>query len=210
MIMIKIELKNNFQTSVSSVLLKYNFKLNKQTGEFTKKTAYGWDKFHLIFTNKWNGWEIDFGMLIRIDVIENIYHKGSYYEKKYHKTTPTVGITIEDYLNNGEEYKMQLNELNIYECFVETVELFENIALPFFQKYHSIENLDKAINMDSGNSIFSGIKYEGNLGIILAGITGNSNFNLLERKYRDYYTNTYKGFYLQEFENILKEIKTQV
>jgi hypothetical protein len=201
----KQEIKNTFQASVSDELLKYGFKLNKQDSIFTRKTPYGWDKFQLDFLNRGNGWDVDFGMLIRLNEVENIYHKGSYFDKKYHVTTPTIGINIGTYLNDEENNRMFLDEdSDLNEFYTLTVRLFKEVALPFFEKYNSIKNLDKAINVEEGESIFSGLKYEGNLGIILAKLTNNPKFDFFENKYRNYYKEFCKGFYLKEYEDVLK------
>lgn len=206
--MTKTELRNNFQAQLSKELFQYNFKLNKQTSEFTREKKYGWDKFQLVFINMGSRWEVNFGLLMRIDMIENIYHEGLYYESKYHKTTPTIGITIEKYINDGNEYRLYIDtNSELDSCTDKVLQLFKSIALPFFEKYESIQKLDEAINVELGSSIFSGIKYGGNLGIILAKLNNNPSFGILENKYREYYKIFCNGFYLEEFENILKVVK---
>jgi hypothetical protein len=204
----KQEIKNTFQSLVSNDLLKYGFKLNKQTSIFTRKTSYGWDKFQLNFLNRSNGWDIDFGMLIRLNEIEKIYHVGSYFEEKYHSTTSTIAIDIGTYLNDEDSYRIFLDEdSELDEFYTMTVRLFKEVALPFFEKYNSIQELDNAINVEEGKSIFSGYKYEGNLGIILAKLANNSKFDFFENKYRNYYKEFCEGFYLKEYEDVLKAVK---
>jgi hypothetical protein len=204
----KQEIKNTFQAFVSIELLKYGFKLNKQDSVFMRKTSYGWDKFQIGFLSRKSGWDVDFSMLIRLNEVENIYHKGSYFDKKYHLTTPTIGIEIGVFLNNEENNRVFLDEdSNINEFYTMTLRLFKEVAIHFFEKYKSIQELDKAINVLEGESIFSGLKYEGNLGIILAGLSNNANFLFFEQKYREYYTKNYSGFYLKEFEDILTVVK---
>jgi hypothetical protein len=206
--MTKQEIKNTFQASVADDLLKYGFKLNKQDSVFTRKTTYGWDKFEIGFLNRRSGWDVDFGMLIRINEVEKIYHTGSYFEKKYHNSTPTIGIDIGTYLNDEENNTIFLDEdSDLDEFYTMTVMLFKEVALPFFEKYNSVQELDNAINVEEGKSIFSGYKYEGNLGIILAKLTNNPKFDFFENKYRNYYTVFCKGFYLKEFEDILKAVE---
>lgn len=199
------ELKENLLTKLESVLPQYSYKLKKSSDEFVHKNKEGWFKFQLIFLERDNDWEINLGMLIRIDKVENIYHKGSYFEPKYHKTTPTIGITVENYINDGAEYRFDLIKLDDIEiCFHGIVKLFKEVALPFFEKYKSIEVIEHAINVKEGHSLFSGIKYEGNLGIILAKLVNNPDYEFFKAKYLKYYTEDYDGFYLEEFQNILK------
>src|ERR1700753_2794593 len=105
----KKALKESQLELLHDLLKEYGFVLNKRQGEFTKKLKGGWDKFQLIFLNRDNGWEINFGMFIRKDAIEDIYHQASYFEPKYHKTTPSLGISIEKFINDGNEYRCYLS-----------------------------------------------------------------------------------------------------
>ena len=204
----KQEIKNTFQASVADDLLQYGFKLNKQDSVFTRKTSYGWDKFHLTFYNRTSGWDVDFGMLIRISEVEKIYHAGSYFEKKYHSSTSTIGITVGTYLKDEESNTIFLDEnSDINEFYAMTLRLFKEVALPFFEKYNTIQELDKVINVEEGESIFPRKIYEGHLGIILAKLANNPKFNFFEQKYREYYKKDYGGFYLKEYEDVLKVVE---
>lgn len=202
------ELKDVALSYLSTELEKSGFKLNKSLAEFTRKDKEGWQKFQLIFLTRNAGWEINLGMLIRKNVVEDIYHRASYYEPKYHKSTPTIGITIQEYLNDGEEHRYYLNsESDLDSCIGGIIKEFKSVALPFFDKYQSVEAIEKAINVKNGKSIFAGVKYEGNMGIILAKLVNNPDFDYYKNQYLKYYTKKDDGFYLEEFENILKELK---
>ena len=197
--------KNSLLEFLSAPLKAYDFSLDKGLPGFTKKQKDGWNKFHLIFLNRDAGWEINIGMLIRKNIVENIYHQASYFEPKYHKTTPTLGIAVEKFINDGKQYRCYLNSENdIEECLKYVENLFVKVALPFFDEYDSLEKMDKAVNIKNGRSIFSGLKYEGNLGIILAKLVKNPDYNFFLEKYRDYYTHFSDGFYLPEFEKLVK------
>ena len=205
------EIKEKLLSKLEGELSQYNYKLKKSADEFIHKNKDGWFKFQLIFLERDDDWEINLGMLIRIDNIENIYHKASYFEPKYHKTTPTIGITVENYINDGNEYRFDLiKSQDIETCFNGILKLFKEIAIPFFEKYKSINEIEKAINVKEGNSIFSGIKYEGNLGIILAKLVNNPDYEFFKAKYLKYYTEDYDGFYLEEYLNIIKVLDSIV
>jgi len=201
--------KNRLLELLYDHIKQYNFVLNKQLAEFTKKQKDGWDKFHLIFLNRSEGWEINIGMLIRKDIVENIYHKASYFEPKYHKTTPTLGITVENFINDGKEYRCYLNSENdIEKCVTYIENLFIKIALPFFEKYDSLKEMDRVINIKNGESIFFGPIYGGSLGIILVKLVGNTNYSFFLEKYYNYYKNFSDGFYLPEYEKLVKVLDT--
>ncbi|NML63985.1 hypothetical protein HHL22_02090 [Hymenobacter sp. RP-2-7] len=154
-------------------------------------------------------WEINPVMLLRKNVVEDIYHKASYYEVKYHKTTPTIGIALENFNNDGNPYRLQLaRQEDITFCHNRLAGLFQNVAIPFFEKYDRLDELDKEVNIISRKSLFSGLKYEGNLGIILAKLVDNPNYYKLEEKYREYYQQFSNGFYLSEYEGVVKILKS--
>jgi len=183
----------------------HDFVLNKQLGEFTRRRTAGWEKFQLIFLKRKDGWEINLGMLIRKDIIENIYHQASSFDPKYHKTTPTLGITVEKFRNDGNEYRFYLSsDSDIEKCTNYIEDLFIKVALPFFEQYDNLGTMDKAVNVKNGESIFSGLKYQGNLGIILAKLMKSPDYDFFLKKYYNYYKNLSCEFYLPEYEKLLK------
>jgi len=203
--MSKEAIKKNLLELLKGNLKSHGFVLNKELAEFTKRKKGGWHKFHLIFLNRTAGWEINLGMLIRLDIVENIYHQASYFDAKYHKTTPTLGITIKKFINDGNDYSCYLNtESDLEKCAGYVENLFRIVAIPFFQEYDNLRKMDEAINIKNGTSIFSGLKYEGCLGIILAKLVGNPEYDFFLEKYFNYYKSFSDGFYLPEYEKLIK------
>jgi hypothetical protein len=201
--------KNKLLELVHDRIKKHGVRLNKRLAEFTEKQKDGWNKFQLIFLNRHKGWGINIGMLIRKNLVEDIYHQASYFAPEYHKTTPTIGITVESFINDGKKNRCYLNSENdIVTCMNYIEDLFIKIVLPFFKEYDSLEKMDEAVNIKNGISIFSGLKYEGNLGIILAKLVKNPDYTFFLKKYRDYYIHFSDGFYLPEFEKLTKVLET--
>ncbi|TVT42865.1 hypothetical protein FNT36_01875 [Hymenobacter setariae] len=202
------ELRNSLLDLLALELKPAGFVLNKAQAEFTNRLKDGWEKFQLIFLTRSEGWEINSGVLLRRNLVEEIYHKASYFEAKYHKTTPTIGIALENFYNDGNSYRLTLaSETDILPSFHRLLYLFNNVAIPFFGKYSSLEELDKEVNIEIRKSIFSGPKYEGNLGIILAKLVDNPHYSKLEEKYRNYYKKLSNGFYLPEYEGVIEVLK---
>ena len=200
------ELRNALLTSLASDLSVNGYLLNKGLEAFTKKLPDGWNRFSLTFLD-YDGWEVKPSMLIRKNLVEDIYHRTSFFEPKYHNTTPTIGISVENLLNNGSDYRFLLTEeKDIEPCRQWVLKTFFDIAEPFFTKYNSLEELDKAVNVLQGKSIFSGPKFEGNVGIILAKLVGNIHYNEFVEKYRKYYEWFSNGYYMPEYEGVLKTL----
>jgi hypothetical protein len=202
------ELRNSLLDLLALELKPAGFVLNKAQAEFTKRLKDGWEKFQLIFLTRSEGLEINPVVLLRKNLVEDIYHKASYFETKYHKTTSTIGIALENFHNDGNGYRLSLaSETDILPCYHRILYLFNNVAIPFFEKYSSLEELDREVNTETRESIFSGPKYEGNLGIILAKLVDNPHYFKLEEKYRNYYKQIDNGFYLSEYEGIIEVLK---
>ena len=203
------ELRNSLLDLLALEVKPCDFVLNKAQAEFTNRLKDGWEKFQLIFLTRSEGWEINPGVLIRKNVVEDIYHKASYFEAKYHKTTSTIGIPLENFNNDGNMYRLTLSiESDIIPCYNRLVLLFNDVAIPFFEKYNKLEELDREVNIENRKSVFSGLKYEGNLGIILAKLVNNPHYSKLEEKYRNYYKQLANGFYLPEYEGIVEVLKS--
>ena len=148
-------------------------------------------------------------MLIRIDQVEDLYHKASFFEPKYHKTTPTIGISLEAYLNDGQEHRLALHrEEDLPACARQLLALFELTVEPFFQRYARLEELEKEVNVAHRKSIFSGPKFEGCVGLILAKLVGNPDYEQLKGRYYKYYEWFAGGFYLPEYEGVIAQLET--
>ncbi len=198
------DLRNTLLTLLKAEFEPYGFALNKAKAEFTKRVPDGWQKLHLVFLVRSEGWEINPGLLIRKNVVENLYHQASYFEAKYHKTTATIGLPIADFIKDGHDYRFQLNkEADLSPTFQGLVALFRQVAIPFFQQYNSLKEIEKEVNIKDRKSLFPWIN-QGSVGLILAKLVSNPHYGQLEKKYRSYYEQMSKGFYLPEYEGVVK------
>jgi hypothetical protein len=208
--MISRDLRNRLLLLLAAEFESYGFVLNKAQAIFTKRVPNGWQKFQLVFLVRSEGWEINPALLIRNDIVEKIYHKASYFEAKYHKTTATVGLPIEKLINNGYAYdfhNFQLHtESDLNPTFQGLITLFKEVAIPFFQQYDSLEKIDNEINKENGARLFTWTSH-GSIGLVIAKLVGNSRYDQLEKKYRKYYEQIDNGFYLPEYEGVVRIVK---
>jgi hypothetical protein len=184
---------------------KHDFILNKSLGEFTKKYKGGWDKFQLIFLKRDDAWEIVPAMLIRRDVVEEIFHQASDFEEKFQKATPTIGASIEDYVGDKtSRYRFDLSEESQIDFIADKIIiLFTDVALPFFRKFGKLAALDFALNEDTADLTLTGPIFKGYKGMILAKLNRRNDYQSLVECYTDYYEKYSKGFYLPEFRKLL-------
>jgi hypothetical protein len=201
-------LKRELLRAVEEGLKDSKFTLSKSQAEFIRRSNEGWDKYQLMFLNRNEGWEINPAMLIRKNIVEDIFHCTSGFEKKYQKGTPTIGSSIENYLGerNGN-YRFELaEESQIGVIAQKIIALFKEVALPFFSKYNTIESLDLVINENIADVELTGAIFKGSKGIILAKLTDRNNYKYLVEIYTKYYENFSDGFYLLRFKNLLEAL----
>ncbi|WP_194973046.1 hypothetical protein [Aquiflexum lacus] len=200
-------LKSEVLKGLYEELIHYDYILIKSTGEFVKKSKDGWFKYSLLFLIRDEGWEINPTISLRINLVEEIYHTVSGFEKKYQKGTPTLGTSVENYINDGQEYRFRLvNENQINKVVSGLTDLFKKVALPFYQRYSSIEALDKVLNENPSDSSLTGAIFKGAKGLILAKLTKRSDYPDLVKVYTSHYEQLADGFYLKDFEKLILKL----
>jgi hypothetical protein len=200
-------LKSELLKELEVKLKNFEFRLNKSLAEFTKKSKVGWYKYQIVFLIKDEGWELKPSLLLRIDVIEDIFHETSGFEEKYRKGTPTIGTSIEDYQSDGKRYRYHLNEEDqINAISQELYLLFHRIALPFFERYNSLEKIDEAINSNFKDTALTGDIFKGSKGLIVAKLIGSGNYKELEEIYFNYYRELSGGFYLPNYKRLMEHL----
>ncbi|MDR1859700.1 MAG: hypothetical protein LBR06_02105 [Bacteroidales bacterium] len=206
-------LRKLFFNTLSEKLICNGLKYVQSHNEFVKKTVFGKQALFITFT-KWrcdDGIYIDPGIIIRFDEIENFYHETSYFEKKYQKGTFTIGMSLDNAFNESnyvyQRYVENESAANAANYFYE---LFQEIVLPLFNKYNTLESMNELLNSEPDkeltlvNSIHRGIH-----GIIAAYLLKipDEELNKLIDIYTKQYTVNSNGFYKPEFDKVVENIR---
>lgn len=203
-------LKAEILKLLSDNLIKYKFQSNKKLGEFIYKNKIGWDKFQVIFIDRNDRWELNPAVLKRINIVEDIYHKFSCFEEKYKKGTPTIGTSIEDYKADNGQYRFDLvNEEQIKSISKSLLLLFEKEALPFFDKFATLKDLDDILNNTPEDTALTGSITKGSKALILARLTNRANYAELKDFYYNYYRSFCSGFYLSNYINLVRYLDNE-
>lgn len=196
-------LKTEMLKELDAKLKDFGFKVNKATGEFTKKNKDGWCKYQVVFLRINGGWELKPSLLLRFDIVENIFHEISGFEEKYKNGTPTIGTAIEDYQVDNGTYRFQLIEESQIDIIArELFLLFKKVALPFFEEFNSLGKIDAALNVDLGDTSLTGSIFKGLKALIIAKLMGRSNYKELKDFYLSYYKEFSNGFYLPDYNRL--------
>lgn len=203
-------LKNEVLLRLSEKINSFGFKLSKSACEFTKKTDFGWNKYQIVFLLRDNGWELKPSLLVRFDVVENVFHQISDFDRKYQKGTPTIGTSIEDLdYSSITPTRFELtNEAQINSVVNDLFELFKNSAIPFFNKYDNLSEIDDRLNSCLEDTSLTGDIFKGTKSLITAKLTKRQDFDKLESVYQSYYENFLDGFYLPEYLRLKELLKS--
>jgi len=201
-------LKTETFRALNLMLEKYNYKLLKSKDSFILKTDFGWNRYSIDFFLRDIGWTILPALLVRFEVVENLYHKISDFEKKYQKGTPTIGTTIENF-DVTLEARFDLYEESQINSVVEKLfELFENVALPFFGKFSNLSAIDEQLNYNINDTTLTGGIFKGTKSLIIGKLMKRNDFDELERVYQSYYISFADGFYLPEYLRLKELLKS--
>jgi len=202
-------LKNEVLARVDEKLNPFGYKLSKSACEFTKKTDFGWNKYQIVFLIRDNGWEIKPSLLVRFDVVENLFHQISDFDKKYQKGTPTIGTSIEGLGGSSiVQTRFELtNEAQINRVINGLVELFDSVAVPFFERFDKLSSIDDKLNSNIEDTSLTGDIFKGTKSLIIAKLMKRQDFDKLESAYQSYYESFSDGFYLPEFLRLKELLK---
>jgi hypothetical protein len=88
------ELKTAILESLRPKLVQHGFTLNAQHGRFVRKRGEITDRFTLQCRDGKPGCRVEPDVGVRIEYVEEIYHRTSWFQPKQHKNTSTVGGSI--------------------------------------------------------------------------------------------------------------------
>lgn len=204
----KTELKTDLLINLAALLKPYGFTLIRRMDWFVRK-----GKTSLIYRlDFYGGYDRDKGYIvspslaIRIDEIEDIYHKVSGFEPQFQKDTPTIWPTIKDLQRAKDGYEYELDSVEDKTPVVEKLfSIFKDIGLPFLEKNSSIAAIDKLLNSnpENENSIFDTPVPRFYRGVIVAKLAKRENYEQIVETYRKYLSQV-NGYHLDNYEKLIK------
>jgi hypothetical protein len=208
----KTEIKNGLLTKLASRLKPRGFVLIRRMDWFVRKgpssLIYRLDFYGGYEKDK--GYTVSPSVAIRIEEVEKIFHMVSGFEPKYQKDSPTIWPTIKDLQGAKDGYEYELNSFeDIYPLAKTLFEIFEDIALPFLEKYSSITELDKLLNSnpENGGSIFNTTYKRFYRDLIVARLAERENYKQIVEIYREHLSRI-DIRYLRDFEKLVKILET--
>jgi hypothetical protein len=209
-----MNVKTETLTELNALMKQNGFRWRKPTEEFYRNTEHGRLGFFVIFSYLSSGrvWTLRTVAMIRSNDVEKIFHKFSGFDHRYHRTSYTIGCSLEEYTHPHSNTNAQLelhDDSEIQNIALELFAQFCTYANPYFAKYDGLAAMDRLLNDEpEKNSIHGGAE---NLrcerGLILAKLSGRSDYPVIEQTYRAKMEKLNGGFYLPAFDAIAKFLR---
>ncbi|RKZ45141.1 MAG: hypothetical protein DRR00_27045 [Candidatus Parabeggiatoa sp. nov. 3] len=206
----KTELKLTLLDILGRNFQSQGFKWMKSRDGFVKREQINLFVYQLNFLEKSKGYRVEPVVGVRNELIENIFHKTSGFEEKYHKGTISVVESIKDPSTNKKGRYDLYEDRDVDDVVEKLKTLFYEYALAYFDKFSQIENIDQALNDNFDAAKHGFIVGPCSKGLIVAKLVERKNYAELEAFYTERVQDIANGFYLPEFERLkayLREYK---
>lgn len=203
----KTELKSELINKLKTLLKPYGFLFISRMDWFARKGPTSL-MYRLDFYGGYDrdrGYVVSPSLAIRVDEVEDLYHKVSDFEPKYQKDTPTIWPTVKDLQRTKHDYEYALDSTDDVDLVAANLfDIFKKLALPFLEKNSSIDAIDELLNSDpeNENSIFDIPKERFYRGVIVAKLAKRENYNEIVEIYRKHLSRI-NTRYLENYEKLI-------
>jgi hypothetical protein len=205
------KLKAAMFASLREVLSGEGFKLKAEKDCFVRAHKGHADIFRLVCLSGLPGWRVQPNVAIRIERVENIFHRTSGFEAMYQTDTPTIGGAVGN-IKGGDNLTCEFvleNPAEVPKLTGAIMAIFHQFAIPYFDKFSTLAAIDAELNSRprerTPNRALPWLRCS--TGIIVARLIGRPDYDTLAKTYSEILTRTNKGFYLKRFEALLESLK---
>ena len=206
------ELKASFFESVGKNLVSAGFKLKASKESFVRQRNDVSDIFQLVCKDGKPGWKIQPNLSVRLEQVEEIFHRTSGFERQYQSDTPTMGASVGHLLNGNNQSCQFFLEVDsdLATATEWAMQIFREFALPYFEQWSSLRAIDTELNDDPFKKTphRSLAWFRCSTGIIVARLVGRADYEKLTAFYTDVMTQDNKGFYLKRFQALLGSLES--
>jgi hypothetical protein len=180
-------------------------------GTFVRQRGGVRDIFQVVILDGKPGYRIQPNVGIRIEKVEDLFHKTSGFEPRYQKKTATMGNSVGAYLEGNSqacEFLLE-SESDIKTISDKILGVFREFALPFFNQWGSLLAIDKELN-DNPTQLTSHRAlawFRCSTGVIVAKLVGRADYEKLVTIYMEAMKADNRGFYLKKFQSLLQSLE---
>jgi hypothetical protein len=203
------EIKKQVHSALAAALANKGFKSEKGRDRFTRKVSPDIaHRLDLILNREQTLTRLHVHISVRINTIEDIFHRTSGYEKKYQRDTPTIGGAL-DAIKGDPQYDMTLDAETGVERARTILTSPETLDFcgAWYQRFSQIKEIDHELNDDpyreTPNRPMLWLRCS--TGIISARLVARPNFAELVQIYSQQMQTISSGFYWPRFKALLED-----
>ncbi len=203
-----IPLKAQLFDALRLKLQNHDFTLDLKHHRFLRKRGEVTDVYILICLDNQPGYRIEPDMSVRLERVEAIFHQTSGFKPVDQKYTATWGLPVS--VLAGEREIPLATAAQVETATDQLMEIFREYALPFYDRWGSLEAIDAAVNANPHERVLyrSLAWFRCSTGLITARLTGRQDYDRLFHAYTEIMKKDNKGFYLKWFEPLTKALET--
>lgn len=153
--------------------------------------------------------EIDPSVAIRFDEVEQVFHRTSGFRPEFQKDSPTIGCSISRLSADLDVPSLIVaSEADLDGAVQELGRLVQSIALPYFSRFSNLKAVDLILNENpdkpTPHRVHGWLRAAS--GLIVASLVGRETNSLVDH-YRETLTRLDRGFYLQRFEDLVRDLQ---
>jgi len=186
------------------------FELNALRDKFVRRHDAISDSFQLACKDAKPGYRIQPNVGVRIDRVEEIFHRTSGFDRGFQDNTSTMGAPVGALVGaNARDCEFLLeSESEVPDVTGKLVKVFRDIALPYYEKWKSLKAVDADLNADpTRRTPHRGLAwFRCSTGLIVAKLVGRPDYESLADIYTEIMTKDNKGFYLKRFQALRQNL----
>jgi hypothetical protein len=203
------DLKTALLLGLRPRLDRSGFKMQKAKEQFVRSVDVGRFYFLLDFA-EYQALHVQPTVRVRVDAVEEVFHRTSGFEKKYQPDTPTIAVTLQNLARDPLTYEYVVGDPADVGVVIDQLESdFDKVALPYFERYSDLRMIDVALNenpeADSVHYLMDYLRCAH--GLIVARMVGRPNYRDLVEVYRRKLAQISNGFYLPKFEALVADLE---
>ncbi|MBM3759560.1 MAG: hypothetical protein FJW36_04865 [Acidobacteria bacterium] len=202
------DLKIELLTALQPRMEKSGFKLQKSKERFAKRVESGAWWFVLDFT-VYENLHVKPAIGLRVDAVENIFHRTSGFESNYQSDTPTLSLSVQSHMGDSSKFEYVLSGLDDVSVVRTQIEAdFIGIVLPYLERHSELSEIDRTLNENpEGECVHYAMDYLRSAhGVIVAQLVGRPKYSELVETYRQKLALISNGFYLPKFEALVADL----
>ncbi len=179
----KQEMKNLLFEMLGSILSATEFRLKKSEDAFVRKIPNGRQMLGLPLLDYNPEFEFSLNICIRLDAVEELFHKFSGSPPKYHSMSDTTITRLEHFTGGPAKYKVTTAG-DVASAGGILASAIRDKIIPFLNEHKDAKALDRAVNCERPGIDITQNPSGAMHAVILAHLAGNKDFDRLVAKHR--------------------------